>query len=162
MIMAKKRKDEPSNKDRLVRFLQQNEAKNWSLNDMAQWLWNDETPGLIKMASGVFTGARRVLQDDYSQLVIPIKWEGRRAVEWKFADANSLGDRVFVLSTMVRKEHAAIGWGNSLLKALAVAEKNQLISSEDAGQLRLAYQNGDKAERPEHKSATEPQEELRI
>src|SRR5262245_6466425 len=118
--MAKRRKDEPSNKDRLVRFLQQNEASSWSLNEMAQWLWNDETPGLIKMASGVFTGARRVWLDDYGRLIIPVKWEGRRAVEWKFASADNIGDRVFVLTTMVRKEHAAIGWGDSFQKTLAI------------------------------------------
>ena len=145
--MAKKKKDEPSNKERLVRFFLENEAKSWTLPDMTQYLWGDDTPGLRKMAFGAFTGARRILLDnaDFPRLVIPIQWEGRRASTWKFADANVAQERAFVLKAITTREHMIVGSGISFERTIGVANRLGLIAPDDATRLLEAMKQGARA-----------------
>jgi len=111
----------------------------WTLEDMAEHLFNTATPGTIKMASGVFTGARRVLLDNHDHLIIPKKYLGRKAISWRFARADDAEDKAVVYNAMVRKEHTALGWEKSFQKSLALAERTNLISSDQARQIRDSH-----------------------
>lgn len=122
-----------------MRYLISSEDKEWTLEDMAEHLFNTATPGTVKMASGVFTGARRVLLDNHDHLIIPKKYLGRKAVSWRFARADDAEDKATVYNAMVRKDHTALGWEKSFQKSVNIAERKNLISSDQAQGLKARH-----------------------